>query len=51
METFRYKVIVFELTTVVALEEQLNDMGMKGWELITIQDIEVTKLLIFKKKI
>ena len=51
METFKYKVIVFGLTSAVALEEQLNDMGMQGWELITIQDVKITQLLIFKRKI
>ena len=51
MESFKYKVIVFTLNDVIKLEEYLNDMGINGWELITIQDVKVTQLLIFKRKI
>ena len=51
MESFKYKVIVFALNDAISLEEHLNAMGMNGWELINIQDIKVSKLLIFKRKI
>lgn len=51
MESFKYKVIVFTLNDAIKLEEYLNDMGINGWELITIQDVKVTQLLIFKRKI
>lgn len=51
MDSFKYKVIVFKLNDAISLEEHLNSMGMNGWELITIQDVKVTQLLIFKRKI
>lgn len=51
MKQFKYKVIVFTINNATSLEEYLNDMGMNGWELITIQDVKVTQLLIFKRKI
>lgn len=51
MESFKYRVIVFTINDAIKLEEYLNDMGINGWELITIQDVKVTQLLIFKRKI
>lgn len=51
MESFKYKVIVFTLNDAISLEEHLNTMGMNGWELISIEDVKVARLLIFKRKI
>ena len=51
MEKFEYKVIVSTLNDAISLEKHLNVMGMNGWELINIQDVKVTQLLIFKRNL